>query len=272
MTAQLRLTILGCGSSGGVPRLSADGTGDWGDCDAANPKNRRRRCSLLVEKLRGGAVTRALIDTSPDMRDQLLAARVGVLDAVVYTHSHADHMHGLDDLRQVVFNTGKRLPVWADAPTSAALLSRFAYAFEQEQGSPYPAILDLNLIDAPFAVDGPAGPIPFLPFTVNHGSIDALGFRIGRAAYLPDVLDIPQAAWGALAGLDLWIVDALRRKPHPSHSHLALTLDWITRAAPARAVITNMHLDMDYATLCAELPPHVTPAFDGMTLTLDLPE
>lgn len=272
MTAQLRLTILGCGSSGGVPRLSADGRGDWGSCDAANPKNRRRRCSLLVEKISGDAVTRALIDTSPDMRDQLLAAGVGVLDGVVYTHSHADHMHGLDDLRQVVFNTGRRLPVWADGPTAGALLARFAYAFDQEEGSPYPAILNLNRIDGPFVVDGPAGPIPFLPFTVNHGSIDALGFRMGNAAYLPDVLDIPPQAWGALAGLDLWIVDALRRKPHPSHAHLALTLNWITRAAPARAVITNMHLDMDYAGLCAELPPHITPAYDGMTLTLDLPE
>jgi phosphoribosyl 1,2-cyclic phosphate phosphodiesterase len=226
----------------------------------------------LVEKIMGDAVTRVLIDTSPDMRHQLLDAQVGVLDGVVYTHSHADHVHGLDDLRQIVFNTGKRLSVWADAPTSAALLSRFAYAFEQEKGSPYPAILDLHAIDGPFAVDGPAGPIPFVPFSVNHGSIDALGFRIGRAAYLPDVLDIPQAAWGALMGLELWIIDALRRKPHPSHAHLALTLDWITRAAPARAVITNMHLDMDYAALCAELPPHIAPAYDGMTLTLALSE
>jgi phosphoribosyl 1,2-cyclic phosphate phosphodiesterase len=273
MTAQLRLTILGCGSSGGVPRLSPDGTGDWGLCDAANPKNRRRRCSLLVEKINGSAVTRALIDTSPDMREQLLDARTGQLDGVLYTHSHADHVHGLDDLRQVVYNTRRRLPVWADAPTAAALRARFAYAFVQEPGSPYPAILDLNLIDnAPFAVDGAAGPITFTPFSVNHGSIDALGFRVGNAAYLPDVLQIPPPAWAHLQGLDLWILDALRPAPHPSHAHLALSLSWIDRAAPARAVLTNMHLEMDYASLCAQLPAHITPAYDGLSLTLPLPE
>jgi phosphoribosyl 1,2-cyclic phosphate phosphodiesterase len=271
MTAQLRLTILGCGSSGGVPRLSPDGTGDWGDCDPANPKNRRRRCSLLVEKINGNAVTRVLIDTSPDMREQLLSSQIGQLDGVVYTHSHADHVHGLDDLRQVVFNIRRRLPVWADAPTSADLRARFAYAFEQEAGSPYPAILDLRPIDGPFEVDGPAGPIPFTPFTVNHGSIDALGFRIFDTAYLPDVLDIPAAAWPQLHGLDLWILDALRRTPHPSHAHLELALDWIARAAPRRAVLTNMHLDMDYDTLCAQLPPNITPAYDGLALTLELP-
>jgi phosphoribosyl 1,2-cyclic phosphate phosphodiesterase len=272
MTAQLRLTVLGCGSSGGVPRLSPSGAGDWGLCDPANAKNRRRRCSLLVEKIQGSAVTRVLIDTSPDMRDQLLDAKVGVLDGVVYTHSHADHVHGLDDLRQIVFNTRKRLPVWADGETSAALTARFAYAFEQEAGSPYPAILDLNLIDGPFDIDGPAGPIPFVPFRVNHGSIDALGFRIFDTAYLPDALDIPPPAWPHLQGLELWIVDALRRAPHPSHAHLALTLDWITRAAPRSAVLTNMHIDLDYAGLCAELPPHIRPAYDGLALTINLPK
>lgn len=271
MTDQLRLTILGCGSSGGVPRLSADGRGDWGDCDPLNPKNRRRRCSLLVEKIRGDAVTRALIDTSPDMRAQLLDAQIGVLDAVIFTHAHADHVHGLDDLRQVVFNTSRRLPVWADAPTADALLSRFAYAFEQEAGSPYPAILELQPILGPFAIEGAAGAIDMTPFTVAHGTIDALGFRIGGAAYLPDVSAIPPAAWPVLQGLDLWILDALRRKPHPSHAHLAQSLDWIARAAPRRAVLTNMHLEMDYATLQSELPAHITPAYDGMILVLDCP-
>ncbi len=262
----VRFTILGCGSSGGVPRLAADGRPDWGACDPANPKNRRQRCSLLVEKIDGTHTTRVLIDTSPDMRAQLLAAQVGTLDGVVYTHSHADHVHGIDDLRQVVFNTRTRLPVWADTSTRAALLARFDYAFVQAEGSPYPAILDLHPIDCAFVVDGPAGPINFTPTTVGHGSIDALGFRIADTAYMPDVSHIPPAAWDQLSGLDLWIIDALRRAPHPSHTHLAQTLDWITRAAPRRAVITNMHLDMDHDTLLAELPAGVTPAYDGLVL------
>jgi phosphoribosyl 1,2-cyclic phosphate phosphodiesterase len=266
--AQMRFTILGCGSSGGVPRLG----GDWGDCDPKNTKNRRRRCSLLVERLVNNATTRVLIDTSPDMRDQLLDANVGTLDGVVFTHSHADHTHGIDDLRQIVFNMRQRLPVWADAPTQDALLSRFAYAFVQPEGSPYPPILDLHHMRGPFSVNGAAGPIDFTPLTVDHGSMDALGFRIGNLAYIPDVVRIPDDIWPQLQGLDCWIIDALRRKPHPTHAHLDLTLDWIARVKPAQSVITNMHLDMDYATLVNELPQGITPAYDGMVLTFDTAE
>ena len=265
--ATLRFTILGCGSSGGVPRLG----GDWGDCDPNNPKNRRRRCSMLVERFAGDAVTRVLIDTSPDMRDQLLAAGVGTLDGVVYTHPHADHTHGIDDLRQIVFNLRRRLTVWADAPTQQDLLSRFAYAFVQPEGSPYPPMLDLHAIHGAFEISGAAGPIGFQPFTVDHGSMNALGFRVAGLAYLPDVVAIPEAAWPHLMGLKVWILDALRRTPHPTHAHLALSLEWIARANPAQAVLTNMHLDMDYATLVAELPDHITPAYDGLQLTLDHP-
>lgn len=261
----LRFTILGCGSSGGVPRLG----GDWGDCDPKNPKNRRRRCSMLVEQTGPGGVTRVLIDTSPDMREQLLEAGVGVLDGVVYTHSHADHTHGLDDLRQIVFNMKDRLPVWADGPTEAALISRFGYAFVQPQGSPYPPILELRSIPhGPFDVPGPGGPIRFTPFTADHGSIEALGFVVGGLAYLPDAVAIPEESWPHLMGLQVFVVDALRRKPHPTHAHLSLTLEWIARAAPARAVITNMHLDMDYETLVHELPQGVEPAFDGLVIAL----
>ena len=263
--ARMRFTLLGCGSSGGVPRLG----GDWGDCDPGNPKNRRRRCSMLVERLVGDAVTRVLIDTSPDMREQLLDAQVGTLDGVVYTHSHADHVHGIDDLRQVVFNMRHRLGVWADAPTTEALLARFGYAFEQPADSPYPPILDLHAITGPFVVPGPAGPIGFTPFTVDHGSMEALGFRIGGLAYLPDVVAIPDDVWPQLAGLEMWVLDALRRKPHPTHAHLALSLQWIARAAPRAAVLTNMHIDLDYATLMAELPPTVRPGHDGLVITLD---
>ncbi|OYX23839.1 MAG: phosphoribosyl 1,2-cyclic phosphodiesterase, partial [Rhodobacterales bacterium 32-66-7] len=261
--AQLTFTILGCGSSGGVPRLG----NDWGDCDPTNPKNRRRRCALLVTRETDGGTTRVLIDTPPDLREQLLDAGVGAVDAVVYTHSHADHMHGIDDLRQVVYNLGRRLAVWADGPTQEALLSRFGYAFVQPPGSPYPPILDLHAITGPVTIDGAGGAVTLTPFRAEHGSMDALGFRIGPLAYLPDAVAIPKESWPLLTGLECWIVDSLRRKPHPTHAHLAMTLDWIARARPARAILTNMHIDLDYDTLKAELPPHITPAYDGMTVT-----
>ena len=265
MTDRLRFTILGCGSSAGVPRIG----GHWGDCDPQNPKNSRRRCSLLVERIAPTGTTRVLIDTSPDMRAQLLDAGVGTLDAVVFTHSHADHVHGIDDLRQVVFNTHQRLPVWADGPTQEALLSRFGYAFVQPKGSPYPPILDLYSIGKEaFEVTGPGGSIQFTPFEADHGAMDALGFRIGGLAYLPDAVRIPETSWPHLMGLDVFVVDALRRQPHPTHAHLALALEWIARAAPARAVLTNMHIDLDYDTVAAETPDHVTPAFDGMVIEL----
>ena len=263
----LRFTILGCGSSGGVPRLG----GHWGDCDPQNPRNVRRRCSLLVERDGPEGTTRVLIDTSPDLRAQLLDAGVGTLDAVFYTHAHADHVHGLDDLRMIVFNMRERLQVWADGDTGNALLSRFGYAFVQPKGSPYPPILELNTLDGPQTVSGPGGEITLAPFAVDHGSIDALGFRIAGLAYLPDVSGIPDDAWDALRDLDIWIVDALRRTPHPTHSHLDQTLAWIDRAAPKAAVLTNMHIDLDYETVARETPAHIEPAYDGLVLTLPAP-
>lgn len=261
---ELRFTILGCGSSGGVPRLG----GHWGDCDPDNPRNRRRRCSMLVERDGPDGTTSVLIDTSPDMRSQLLDTGTGRLDGVVYTHSHADHVHGIDDLRMIVFNMRTRIPVWADGDTQNALLSRFGYAFVQPEGSPYPPILELKSIRGPFEIDGPGGPIPFHPFTVGHGSIDSLGFRIADLAYLPDVAEIYESAWDSLRGLDCWVIDALRRKPHPTHAHLEQSLEWIARAAPKRAVLTNMHIDLDYATVEAETPDHITPAYDGLVIRL----
>jgi len=261
-----RLRILGSGSSGGVPRLG----GIWGECDPENPKNRRSRCSVLITRNGPDGATRVLIDTSPDLRNQLLDAGVGNLDAVVYTHAHADHVHGIDDLRMVVFNQRERLQVWADGDTSDALLSRFGYAFVQPKGSPYPPILDLNTLDGPVTVEGAGGAVTLHPFRVNHGSIDALGFRIGDLAYLPDVADIPDDVWPVLEGLGVWVVDALRRTPHPTHSHLAQTLDWIARVSPRRAVLTNMHVDLDYETVLAETPTAVEPAFDGMEIDFTL--
>jgi phosphoribosyl 1,2-cyclic phosphate phosphodiesterase len=258
----LRFTILGCGSSGGVPRLG----GDWGNCDPTNPKNRRRRCSMLVERDGPDGTTRVLIDTSPDMREQLLDAGVGTLDAVVYTHSHADHMHGIDDLRQIVFNMRARIPVWADGPTQEALLSRFGYAFTQPEGSPYPPILDLHTIAGEVRISGAGGEVALTPFRAEHGAMDALGFRIGPLAYLPDVVALPPESWQHLAGLDCWVLDALRRRPHPTHVHLEMSLEWIAKMAPARAVLTNMHVDLDYAELAAELPPRIEPAYDGLVI------
>ncbi len=259
----IRFTILGCGSSGGVPRIG----GDWGDCDPNNPKNERTRCSLLVERIEGDDKTTVLIDSGPDLRTQLLRENIGVLDGVVYTHEHADHMHGLDELRVVAFNRGNRLPVWADQRTANSLTDRFAYAFFQPDGSDYRPILDLDLIpDRRFAVNGPAGPINFDPLRVKHGRLDVLGFRVGDVAYIPDVDEIYAPVWPQLDGLKLWIVDALRYKPHPSHAHLARTLEWIAKANPVKAVITNMHVDLDYETLLAETPDNVVPAFDGMKI------
>lgn len=261
----LTIRILGCGSSGGVPRLG----GLWGACDPNNPKNTRTRCSALVTRTTPNGVTRVLIDTSPDLRTQLLAADVGELDAVVYTHAHADHVHGLDDIRMVVFNTGKRLPVWADADTCNQLLARFGYAFVQPAGSSYPPICDLNTIDGDVTIDGAGGSITLSSFAVEHGNIDALGFRIGNAAYLPDVSDIPDNVWAKLSNLDVWIVDALRHAPHPTHAHLEKTLGWIEQQTPKRAVLTNMHIDLDYQTIADQTPDHIQPAYDGLTLTIE---
>ncbi len=264
--ARMMFTILGCGSSGGVPRLG----GDWGACDPSDPRNARRRCSLLVERITPEGTTRVLIDTSPDMRAQLLDAGVGALDAVVYTHAHADHVHGIDDLRQIVFNMDRRLPVWADGATQNELFAKFGYAFVQPAGSPYPPILEMNTITGDVVIEGAGGPVRLVPVRVNHGSIDALGFRIGGFAYVPDVLDIYPESWPLLTGLDCWVVDALRRRPHPTHAHLAKTLEWIARAAPRRAVLTNLHVDLDYAVLDAETPGHITPAHDGMTIAAEV--
>ncbi|MFY0596259.1 MAG: MBL fold metallo-hydrolase [Cognatishimia sp.] len=262
MSDTLSFTILGCGSSGGVPRLG----GHWGDCDPSEPKNRRTRCSLLVEREGAEGKTTVLIDTSPDMRHQLLREDVGRLDGVIYTHAHADHVHGLDDLRMIVFNMRERVKVWADVPTQDALLSRFGYAFVQPDGSPYPPILDLNGIRGDVTIDGAGGPITFEPLEVVHGGIDALGFRMHDVLYMPDVSDIPEAIWPKLQGLRCWILDALRRTPHPTHAHLERSLEWIERAGPTEAVLTNMHIDLDYQTLTQETADHIQPAYDGLTL------
>ena len=262
--AHYRFTILGCGSSGGVPRIG----NHWGDCDPANPKNRRSRCSLLAERVTDEGITRVLIDTSPDMRAQLLASNVEALDAVAYTHSHADHVHGIDDLRQIVIHNRRRLPVWADMPTQEALFARFGYAFRAARRIVLPADLQHAHDQGPFTITGAGGDLTLTPFRVQHGDTEALGFRIGGMAYLPDVSAIPDEAVPLLEGLDMWILDALRRKPHPTHFHLDEALDWIARMAPKQAVLTNMHNDLDHGAVEAETPPHVRAAYDGMVIEL----
>jgi phosphoribosyl 1,2-cyclic phosphate phosphodiesterase len=260
----LCVTILGCGSSGGVPRV---GSG-WGACDPANPKNRRRRCSILVERAGPGGVTRVLIDTSPDLRDQLLDAGVERLDAVLYTHDHADHTHGIDDLRPLAIHMRRRVDVHLDAATSATLHARFGYCFRTPPGSDYPPILNEHRLVAlqETVIDGAGGPIRFLPFVTHHGTVDALGFRFDDMAYAPDVSDFPPESLPALEGLDLWILDALRPSRHPSHLSLAEALGWIDRMQPRRAVLTNLHTDLDYGQLVDSLPAQIVPAFDGMRL------
>lgn len=263
----LSVTILGCGSSGGVPR---PGSG-WGACDPANPKNRRRRCALLVERHGPGGTTSVLIDTTPDLREQLLDAEITRLDATLFSHDHADHTHGIDDLRALVLHMRKRIPVHADAITGATLRQRFAYLFETPPGSLYPPILDLMPLAAgePLTVDGAGGPIEALPFRLEHGpNYDALGFRFGGLGYAPDVSAIPDEAMATMSGLEVLILDCLREAPHPSHFNLEQALEAIETLRPRRAILTNLHVDLDYASLAKRLPKGIEPAFDGMRVEI----
>ncbi len=259
----LTFTILGCGSSMGVPRVALG----WGQCDPNNPKNRRRRCSLLVERANAqGHVTRALVDCSPDLRAQLLDAEVDWIDGVLITHEHADHTHGIDDLRPLFVRKRQRVPVYMDEPTSRAMHARFGYCFMTPSGSEYPPIAAEHRLTPgkPVAIEGQGGPIEALPVLQEHGDIPSLGFRIGNVAYSADIKGLPPASIAQMAGLDVWIVDALRKTPHPSHFNLEEALSWIERIKPKRAILTNLHSDMDYEALRASLPSNVEPAYDRM--------
>ncbi len=262
----LTLTILGCGSSAGVPRPALG----WGACDPNNPKNRRRRCSLLVEQTSAHGTTRIVIDTSPDLREQLIATNVDHIDAVFLTHEHADQTHGMDDLRSVVIHMRRRIPVYFNQSTAKDIMARFSYCFIAPEGSEYPPILVRHSIESGESqiVNGQGGPVNLTAFGVQHGQIPALGFRIAGAAYTPDVSDIPRENWGALEDLDLWIIDGLRYTGHPTHFSVNDALSWIERFRPRRAVITNMTADIDYEALRHRLPPHVVPAYDGMRLAI----
>ncbi len=259
-------TILGCGSSGGVPRVG----NVWGVCDPADPRNRRLRCSLLIEgrQVEGGEPTRILIDTGPDLREQLLSTAVDRVEAVLYTHAHADHIHGIDDLRGLALYNHKRVDVYHSVETGQRLREAFGYCFSTPAGSDYPPILNAHDI-APgqdLVVDGPGGTIAVHAFEQVHGRITSLGFRIGSFAYSVDLSGFPETSFEALQNLDLWIIDALRPTPHPSHLSLPETLEWISRFAPRQAVLTNMHTDLDYRRTEVETPANVTPAFDGMQI------
>ncbi len=265
MTGVLECTILGSGSSGGVPRAD----GEWGACDPANPKNLRSRCSLLVRRKREGSEeeTTVIVDTSPDLRLQTWRAGVKRLDAILLTHDHADQVHGIDDVRAFFLRQRAVIPCHMDAATTATLHRRFGYIFEPEGG--YAAICEPRAIPQhgrTWHVAGPSGAIPVKTFDQDHGGVRSVGYRFGGVAYSSDVVNLDDAAFEAMEGLDVWIVDALRYRPHPTHSHLERTLGWIERLKPKRAILTNLHIDLDYETLKAELPPGVEPAFDGLRL------
>jgi len=263
---KLVATILGSGSSAGVPRLGgAMGAGDWGACDPKNPKNRRRRCSLLVRR----GPTTVLVDTSPDLREQLLSAHVAHIDGVVMTHPHADQTNGIDDLRPLMFLMKRRVDMHADMATLNHLKTQFAYCFSTPPGSEYPPIITGHEIAEPFApfeINGEGGPVPVLAFWQDHGPIRSLGYRFGPIAYSSDVKDLNDTAFTALEGVKVWIVDALRYTKHPTHANVATALTWIERVKPERAILTNLHHDLDYEELRAQLPAGVEPAYDGMTI------
>lgn len=265
---RIKVRILGCGSSGGVPRIG----GYWGDCDPEEPKNRRTRCALLITStnIETGGQTNVVIDTGCDIREQLLLAGVESVDAVFYTHEHADHTHGIDDLRVLALNDRKRVDVYTNKATLERLNAAFGYCFQAPHGSPYPPILNAHEIShgEKIEINGEGGPIRLTAFEQEHGSIISLGFRIGNVAYSCDLSDVPKHSKKFLEQLDVWIIDALRRTPHPSHFSLDDALHWIERFKPKRAVLTNMHIDLDYQTVLQETPSHVEPAFDGLEIVL----
>ena len=270
MTAVLEVVILGSGSSGGVPRAD----GNWGVCDPANPLNRRSRCSLMVRRPSGEGPERQttiVVDASPEFRLQTAEAGVRRLDALLMTHDHADQAHGIDDIRAFALRQRARIPCWMDEATRESLVRRFGYIFVGE--GYYPAIADVY--DLPrhgqaWSVAGPSGPIPVVTFDQDHGGARSVGYRFGNLAYSSDVVDFPEPVFEALEGLDVWIVDALRYTPHPTHAHVDRALEWIARVRPKRAILTNLHIDLDYDELTSRLPPGVEAAHDGLALRIEI--
>ena len=221
---------------------------------------------MLIQRFENNNITNVLIDTTPDMRQQLLDAKIGKLDAVIYTHEHADHLHGLDDLRMIVINMQKRLPVFASKQTKNSILERFGYAFKTPKGSPYPPILDMNDLPETLEIQGAGGPITFTSFDVDHGNILVSAIKVNNVLYTPDISTVRNDT--ELRDLDYWILDSLRYKPHPSHVNLEQALGLIDRYKPKKAILTNLHVDLDYLTLLNETPDNVVPAHDGLQIKL----
>ena len=270
MSDFLEFTILGSGASGGVPKSD----GDWGRCDPNEPRNRRTRCSMAVRRKSLQVYdneTTLVVDLSPEFRQQAVAAEIKRIDAVLFSHDHADQTHGIDDIRAFAYRQKSRVACWADADATDSLTGRFGYIFRSVKD--YPAIADLHpcpQYGERFQIEGPSGAIPVLGYEMEHGQVRATGFRFGDVAYSSDVVGLPDASKALLKNLDVFIVDALRYTPHPSHAHLDLALQWIEELKPQRAVVTNLHVDMDYQTLLRTLPSGVEPAYDGLTIRSSL--
>lgn len=265
-----QFTLLGCSSSPGVPRIN----GDWGKCDPKNPKNRRTRAAFMVRQIAAdGGETTIVVDTGPDFREQMIANAVNHLDAVLYTHAHADHVHGIDDLRGFALTQRKQIPIYTDADTMARIRAGFGYCLETPTGSFYPPIIEPNVIrdlDAPLTINGEGGPITLTPLLQEHGSINSLGFRFGDVAYCCDVSDFPRPTIEKLGDLDLIIIDALQYKPHPSHLSIDQALWWIEKLSPKKAWLTHMHIPLDYQTVLEETPSHVEPGYDGLMIVYEV--
>ncbi len=269
MPDRLRLTILGCGSSPGTPRI----TGDWGACDPSEPRNRRLRASCLVQRISEHGTTSVLVDCGPDMREQMIANEIRHLDAVLITHPHADHIHGIDDLRGFALDTGRVMPIFADDAAHTRLLEGFRYCFERAPGSSYePIVRRLPLpVGTPLAIEGNGGDLEFVAFEQEHGRIHSLGVRFGPIAYCTDVSGFPPAAVDAIRGARHVVIDALQYEPHPSHLSVGQALGWIEQLGIATATLTHMHTPLDYETLMRDLPPHVRPGYDGLQVEYDYP-
>ena len=272
MIYRRRFTVLGCASSPGVPRIN----GDWGACDPNNPRNRRTRASFMVQQFApDGGVTTVIVDTGPDFREQMIAARVEQVDAVIYTHGHADHLHGIDDLRGYFVMQKHRIPIYADAYTMERIRQGFGYCLETPPGSNYPPIVLPNVLEdlsQPLEITGKGGTIRFQPLLQQHGDIRSIGLRIGDVAYCCDVSDFPDETVARLGNLDVLVIDALQYRHHPSHLSLEQALGWIERLQPKRAILTHMHIPLDYETVMGETPPHVEPAYDQMVFEAEIPE